>query len=352
MEVQVVVRDAVVPLSMVVIAIVLHALGWRQTGLAWAFVMSHTIGAVAAGYAFQRMFRDVQWWSAAVPLPPELSRYARPIWAAELSNCLLRRLDPMVLAVFADAFTVGVYGIVLQFSNTVRSLRGAFDSLVTAMVSDISVGGQRTASERERLRHGFSDATALVVVTQLPVIAFLIIFGTWWLPLLGDGFEQGYRPLVLLCLFWGFNGLTGLAGNVVNGIGSGRATLVASLVTLGVETLLLWALVPQMGAEGAALAVGFAFLGQGLIQVVQMRWLTGTYAYTARVGWTLLWALGCLVILRTSEIGLALIHTCSATEIIAFTAFLACFVSGVYPLWCTRPATATASGQTVRGAAR
>ena len=190
MEAQVGVRDALVPLSMVGAAIVLHAMGWRKTGLAWAFVISHTLGAIAAIGAFQRLFGDVRLHAAAnEPLPLDLRGYARPIWAAELSNTLLRRLDPMILAVFADAFTVGVYGVVLQFANTVSSLRSAFDALVTAMVADVSAGGRQMARARERLRHGFSDATSLVIMTQLPVIAFFITFGPWLLALFGDGFE-------------------------------------------------------------------------------------------------------------------------------------------------------------------
>jgi O-antigen/teichoic acid export membrane protein len=336
MVVQVMVRDAIVPLSMAGGAMVLYVMGCHNTGLAWAFVISHGIGALAAGYAFRRMFGDVRWPAATSdPLPLELSRYARPMWAAELSNCLLLRLDPMILAIFADTFTVGVYGIVLQFANTMRSLRGAFDSLVTAIVSDISVGGQQTGMARQRLRHGFSDATSLVVMTQLPVIAFLLTFGTWLLPLFGDGVEQGYPTLVLFCLFWALHGLTGLAGHVVNGIGSSRATLAASLVTLGVEMLLLWTLVPQWGSEGAAVAVGIAFVGQGLIQVMQMRWLAGTYAYTGRVGWTLLWALSCLVML-----GVLAAYT---TRFMAFTVFLLPFAGGAYHLWRTRPTMASPS---------
>ena len=338
MEAQVGVRDVLVPLSMVGGAVALYAMGWRETGLAWAFVCSHTLGAIAAIYVFRRMFRDVRLHADHEPLPPDLRRYARPVWAAELSNTLLRRLDPMVLAVFADPFTVGVYGVVLQFANTVSSLRGAFDSLVTAMVADISAGGQQMARARQRLRHGFSDATSLVIMTQLPVIAFFITFGSWLLSLFGDGFEQGYGALALFCAFWGVHGLAGLAGNVINGVGSSRATLLASLFTLIMELLLLWLLTPRWGLEGAVLAVGAAWLGQGLMHIAQVRWITGTFAYTSRVGWTLAWALGCLFILSAVQWGLAWILTPASARIIAFAVFLCPVAGGVYQLWRTRPA--------------
>ena len=139
-------------------------------------------------------------------------------------------------------------------------------------------------------------------------------------------------------MFWGVNGLTGLAGNVINGVGSSRATLLASLVTLTVELLLLRLFTPRLGPEGAALAVGVAWLGQGLLHIAQMRWITGTYAYTARVGWTLAWALGCLFTLGAVQWCLAWAGATDSARAIAFALFLCPFAGGAYQLWRTRPA--------------
>lgn len=332
LELQVGVREVLVPAVHAFVASALHALGVTELGLALAFLVASLTGLVVAALGFRRVFpRGSLVRDEGLRLPPALRRYARPLFGAGLATTFSARADTIALAIFADPFAVGVYGVVKQFSNTVLSIRGSFESIVTAIVSDAAAGGEHVHLARGRLARGFSYATTLVTLTQLPVVAFFVAFAGWLLPLFGEGFERGETAVAIACGLLAVQGLLGLAGQVVNGVGGSRATLVAAGATVLVQTALLLAWVPRFGIEGAAASTGVALLAQSLLQLVQMRALTGAWNYTPRVG--LAAALGVVAFVSMVLTAWALSDVGEVVARIAgFGAFAALLALGALPL--------------------
>lgn len=336
MDVQVIASDVVPPFATVGSALVLHAFGVRATGLAWAFVIGHSAGLAVSAYAFRRIFAGTLLAREWRP-PAELRRYARPLWGSDMLYTFTMRLDTLVLAAFADPLSVGVYGVVTQFGNTVRSIRVSFDSMVVAMVSGVSKGGAQRAGRR--LAEGFSYATTLVLLTQLPVVAFMLAFSGWLLPLFGEGFEQGETAVTIVCVFWALNGFLGLSGQVVNGVGGSRATLASMIATLLIGLPLLLILVPQYGVEGAAVGVGLALTAQGLIQVVQMRQLTGAWNYNHQVATVATWSAISFASMAGATWGLGRIADDAVARVGGFAVFLLVFAPLAVQKWrAQRPA--------------
>jgi O-antigen/teichoic acid export membrane protein len=286
MEPNVIVRDTLQPASLIGFAVLLHAAGVVDVGLAWAFVLSNVLG-LAAALVFHRRVFDV------TPPPPELARpprallrYALPVWAAEFLNTVLLRVNALLVAGFTDPATVGVWSIVMQFGTAMRSIRGAFDSIVTVIAADIS-----RKHDGERLSATLSYAAQLVTLTQLPLFALLLAYADLILPLYGAPFASGSVPLIVICLFWLVHGAAGLAGVVLSGYGKSNLTLINSLVVLLAQVLLLIALVPPLGLAGAAIAVGGSYSLQHIVQLTQLRLLTGSFHFSRRAALPLLPAL-------------------------------------------------------------
>lgn len=272
MEPQVLVRETAVPVAQVGSAVLLYLAGLREVGLAVSFVVANAIGAAGAMWSFARIYRGSAWPDGRdrLALPRPLRKFSGPIWLAEITNSLLQRLDLLLLAGFVSASAVGVYGVVTQLANALRSIRRSFDPLVTATVSQISVG-----RDRDRLTHSYSDVTALVTATQLPVFAFVALFADVLLRLFGQGFDAGTWALVIFAAFWTINGAAGLAGLVVAGFGYSRLTLLNTAVCIVLQAALVFVLAPRFGIEGTAVAVGAAYSFQHVLQLVQMRVITG-----------------------------------------------------------------------------
>ena len=278
LEAQVFVKEGLGAVALPAAAALLYLAGVREGGLAWSFVLSNLAALAGAAWLFRRCFPAAPPACRRWAVPSPLVRYALPMGLMETLNSALLRLDVLVLAALTDPGTVGVWGVVVQLGNAVRSVRAAFDPLVLAIVSQINVRPDAT-----RLRAAFSRATGLVLATQAPIYAFLIAFVPWLLPLLGEGYAAATTPVLVLCAFWVIHGAFGLHGLIV--LGYGRSGLAAAnvAVTLVAEGLLLLLLVPPFGLVGAAAAVGLAFTAQNALWTWQARRLTGDWPYDARL---------------------------------------------------------------------
>jgi O-antigen/teichoic acid export membrane protein len=276
MEPQVAVRDVIVPLLQVAVALVLAAAGQLETGLAWSFVIANAVGLVCSVGA-QRWFFRGRSKPTRYDLPRGLLTYAAPAGLADLSNSLLLRLDTLVLSALTTPAIVGVWGIVSQFSNAIRQIRRAFDPIVTAVSATIA-----REHDTPRLVAVITYAARLVSVTQLPVFAFLFAFADLLLPLYGPQFGHGAVPVLILCGFWLFNGAAGLSGVVLGGYGHATIGLLMAWLAILMQTILLFALVPPFGLVGAAIAVGGSISIQNLVQMIVLRNKIGRFVFAPR----------------------------------------------------------------------
>lgn len=282
MAAQVIVRDTLWPISMVVFALLFYFGGRPEDGFAIAFVFSALFSAGAAWWFFLRTFPESSWPENERKLPPALVKYVLPMWGAEVTNSWLTRMDQVVIFALTDAATAGVYGVVMMVGNAIRTIRRAFDPIVIAIFSGVEASG-----DRGRLRHNFSHATTLVIGSQMPVFAFILLFTPWIIPLIGDSYGAAVDPIAIICGFWMLNGALGLNGLILNGFGRSDLAFLNVWITLVVEAALLYLLIPPYGLEGAAAAVGLSYTILNIIQAVQARSLTGGWNYGMDVVWIL-----------------------------------------------------------------
>ncbi len=276
-EPTVIVRETLSPATLITGALVFHAYGAIETGIAWAFVVATCVELCAASWFYSRIFAHSPPARFAPRVPPDLMGYALPLWLSEILNSSLLRAGALVIAACTDPVTVGVWGIVTQFGTAIRTIRGAFDSIVTVLSADAA----RERNER-RLTETLAYASQLVSLTQFPVFVFLLVFADMILPLYGPDFSRGTVPLAVLCGFWLLNGASGLAGVALAGHGYSRLTLINTVITLALQLVLLVWLVPPFGLTGAAIAVGGSYSIQNAIQVAQLKHYTGAFQFTRR----------------------------------------------------------------------
>ena len=330
MEAQVVIKEGMVPLLLIALALGIGAFeSLRWLGLPVAFVIAQSVGLLGAIVAFRRAFVGSRWPTRlSFRLPPALVRYSVPMWGNEVANSFLQRIDTLILAALTNERTVGIWGVVMRIGNALRTIRRAFDPIVLSIVSQI---GAR--KDLKRLEAGVSYATSLVMITQMPVYAFIVAFAPVILALMGHNFDEAVIPIIVLSAFWSVNGVIGLQGVVVVGYGRSDLAVVNSLVALAVQAGLLWVLIPGHGLVGAAWAVGIGTLVQNALAVVQSRLVTGGWTYDSRLSWLLVvMVLGAAVMAAVWWV-VAPTHLLWA-RVLAFVGFLA--VEGLSLLWLHR----------------
>lgn len=339
MEAQVVVKDGVVPVVFVGVALPLSLLPSAAAyGLPLAFVSSQLAGLVGAAWAFRRAFAASPAPTGPSAIPREMVRYAVPMWGHEVVNSLLQRIDILVLAALTNDATVGVYGVIVQVGNSMRAIRRAFDPIVLSIVARL--GARRDLA---RVRAGVSYATSMIVSTQAPVYAFIVAFAAVMLPWLGPSFDEAVLPIVVFAGFWSVNGIVGLQGIVLLAYGRSDLSMLNLLVALAVQALLLWLLIPPFGLVGAAWAVGSATLVHNALASLQVRRIAGGWTYDPRLGWL-------IAMMPIAGLAMAVVWTLVspasglAGRVAGFAAFV--FVQGACMLWLAR------TGRLIRGSER
>ncbi len=326
MEAQVFIRDGVVPLTLVGSALLFYFFGLRNIGFALAFITSAITGFLASCWCFSRIFRDSSWkFDGCIP-PPELLKFSLTMWLAELANSFLLRMDIYLVAAMTDPVLTGIYAAVMQLGITIRVVRRSFDPIITALFSRISV-----ACDNKRLTASFSRATNLVIVTQMPIYSFLILFSPWLMGLFGPHFVQGSQAVFIICCFWIISGAIGLNGLILTGFGRSDLTLLNVVVAILTEGLLLFLLVPRYGLNGAALSVGLAYTVQHMFQLFQARMVTGVWNYSRNVFIVLLFSLIAVSIIPVIWFNLADIADIPR-RIISFAGYSVFSGCGVYVL--------------------
>jgi O-antigen/teichoic acid export membrane protein len=277
-ESQVLIRDALVSLSFVLLALAFFYGGLHHHGLSLAHFTANTLGALASGVVFVRLYGAGGLLGRPRMPPREVLRYALPAWGVELISSFSQRMDVFAVSYFGTPAAAGIYGVVVRVGNAVRSVRRSYDPIVTTIMSDIAASG-----DKARLRAAFSRATVLVMLTQTPIFAGLALFADELAPLFGEGFEQAALPILVICGFWLLNGAFGLNGLIVSGYGRSDLILIDLVISTVVLAALLFALVPGYGPLGASIALGLTYLITNLIQVAQAHFLAGINPYNATV---------------------------------------------------------------------
>jgi len=273
-ESQVVVRDGVVAVSFVVLALVCFYAGLGTRGLSVAHFAANSVGALAAGTLFVRLYGITGLWGRPRWPSRNMTRYTLGAWGTELIASAAQRMDVLAVSYWGGPAAAGIYGVVVRVGGAVRSVRHSYDPIVTTLMSDIAA-----SRDMERLRAAFSRATVLVMLTQTPIFAGLACFADVLMPLFGGAFTQAVAPVLVICGFWLINGAIGLNALIVNGFGRSDLILMDLVFSTALQAGLLYLLVPSYGAVGACFAVGTGYITTNLIQVAQGNGLSGINPY-------------------------------------------------------------------------
>ena len=332
LEAHVIAKEGVVAMTMVIAALLLHALGLVNTGLALAFFISYAAGLLAVLWVFRRAFAGSAWGKRTWRLPAPLWRYSWPMWLSELAQALFVRLDVFILAALTDEVAVGIFAGAAQYAQNVTAIRVSFDPMVTAMVSQIG-----HANDRDRLRRGFAHAWLLVATLQVPLVAFMVVAAAYIMPLLGGEYAAGVRPALILIALYAVHGVFGLNQHIVSGFGRSRLTLVNMLAAIGLGVALLMLCIPRAGVDGAAWGIGLTYVGLNVLWAVEARIIAGGWHYERSIGLVLVLTACAAAAMAAGWLGGAAVFGASVVgdvgaRLLGLAAFAAVFAPGMLAL--------------------
>jgi O-antigen/teichoic acid export membrane protein len=179
----------------------------------------------------------------------EWLRVALPMGAATLFLVVDAQIGLVVLGAAGSASDAGIYAAALQCLAPFVLVQAAGRMALTSAVARLGAAG-----EEVRLQRGLRTATRAVAAVSAVFAVVLLAAPGEVLALFGSGFPVGAGALRILAVAYLINSACAFNGMVLTMRGEERVAMGASLGCLVLDAVLCLALVPPLGARGAAVA--------------------------------------------------------------------------------------------------
>jgi O-antigen/teichoic acid export membrane protein len=252
------IRDAGGGLARLVAIAVAVTAGGGPRSIALGFM----IGSVASEFSFVA-YGAMRGWlrrEGTLGWDPELWRRLRPYSVMEVVNQLMLWADVLVLGVLGTPEAVGYYGVARSFSRALEIVHvsAAYNYLPSATAALVGSG-------RDEFIRVYVRTRTLVFALLWPLLAVSIAAPEALIaPLFGATYLPGAPLLRLLAIALGVQAIFGYKELALIALGDARSTAVVSVWSFGTGLLALVALVPPLGATGAAAAVLLMALARGV----------------------------------------------------------------------------------------
>jgi len=117
------------------------------------------------------------------------------------------------------------------------------------------------------MEHIYQLANKWVVMVQIPIFLFMVIFPKPILSIFGESYTGGATALVILAIANFIKVSTGMGGIIIDMAGYTRMKLFNSFIRLALYIILDYFLIPRWGLIGAAMAV---LIGEGSVNMLRL----------------------------------------------------------------------------------
>lgn len=265
------VRSVIEPVGVLLFGALFLAAGRGLDGAVLAHVIAAAAGFAAALFLFARLYPRSPGPAGKVDAWM-LFHSSAGMGGMEFLTTLKSRIDLMVLSRFLPLAHVGIYGAVIEIGTMLKKFRSAFDPILMPLSQSLLL-----KQEKEKLREQLALALGWSLQIGLAVFGVILLAPGFLVSLFGPDFVRAGVGTVLAVFSLGqlFHMSLGLMEGVLAITGFAYVTLVNMAVLIGLNFVLLLALVPSMGMAGAALATAVSYVFVTAWRFQQARRLLG-----------------------------------------------------------------------------
>lgn len=179
----------------------------------------------------------------------EWLRVSFPLLLVTFAYMLMSQIDFLTVGSWLGTKSAGVYSVASRTASFVGFVLLAANAITAPTISE-----EFTRNRMLELEHMVNRVSHVTAGVSLIVAIIFAAFGHLILRLFGADFQEGYIPLVILCLGELVNAAAGPVGYLVNLTGNERAGAFVSSLSILFNLALLAGLLPVLGLTGAAIA--------------------------------------------------------------------------------------------------
>jgi len=191
---------------------------------------------------------------------------AFPMFLSSTIMVFLGWVDSFILGIYVSDEAIGVYGIALKLAMICAFSMEAINSGLAPKIANLYREGKRV--EFKKLVNFAAKINFLITAA---IVIAVIITNKWLLGLFGEEFMQGTTVLLILCSIHLINSAMGSSAIIMQMTGYQKQYRNIALLSLGVNLILNFALIPKFGITGAAIATAISFTIWNISSVVFLK---------------------------------------------------------------------------------
>ncbi len=237
----------------------------------WILDMATTAAVLVCYIAGNVATAALGWWASASAgtapssTPLELARSGSKYSGAAIAEAASNRLDQILVLPLVGASQAGLYSVAVTVSAVPLAIGHALAGWYFTLIVSAGPGPRRESLKAEAVRVALALGAA---------VALALACGSPWLVRVLFGAEFGAAVVPTLIALAGSVAMIGgyVAAQALAAEGRGIAMTSGQVVALAFSVLLLLALAPAYGANGAAAASSLGYLALLVVLLVVGRW--------------------------------------------------------------------------------
>jgi O-antigen/teichoic acid export membrane protein len=192
----------------------------------------------------------------------EMISYAVPVWLSGLMVKFQSNIQTLFIGTLNTIAGVGIFSVASQITNVSGEFSSSINTTSKPVIAELHDRGD--IKQMERI---YQLTNKWVVMVQIPIFLFMVIFPKPILSIFGEGYVDGATALIVLAVADFLNVSTGMGGIIIDMAGYTRLKLFNSFMRLVLYIVLDYFLIPRWGLIGASVAV---LIGEGSVNLLRL----------------------------------------------------------------------------------
>jgi O-antigen/teichoic acid export membrane protein len=188
-------------------------------------------------------------------------------------------VDTIMIGIFRDEKSVGIYNVSLKIASIIGIVLVAINSIAAPKFAELY-----SKNKIKVLQKVITQSSKLIFFVSFPLLLINIVFSVQILSLFGKDFIVAKWALITLCCGQFVNIVSGSVGYILQMTGNEIAFQNIILLSIFVNILLNYYLIPQYGINGAAVASAISMSMWNLLSIIYCKKLIGIKSYYVPFG--------------------------------------------------------------------
>jgi len=235
-----------------------------ETLVILTFVGSNLIYYAILFY-YQRKFKVKTSFTLEKEEKKGLFKISVPMFFAATFNQSQKWGDTLFLGILGSNADVGIYYIALRIGAFVSIPMNAFNQIFTPIAGRLIGKG-----EHRELNDLYKTVTRIIFICGSLIFGLIYFLQDFLLNIFGKGYQDAGKVILIILISETVDFGVGAARDLITMSGGGKINMINSMITLCINVISSWLLIPHYGIIGAAIANAVTNISINLISVVEL----------------------------------------------------------------------------------